>query len=291
MKKIKIYLILAMGLAFTISCTEADEIVDQVQETVSRGLVLRTVASLGDDFSISDTESVWGRTLEVQDIEGGALLSEIDIYVSFSDTTIEEGDPDLSTDEGLIGTVSASSFSPGPFGFPRGDISFTYAEAIAASGVDFDDIDGGDVFNFRLEATLTDGRVFTNNAAGTVANGSFFSSPFAYTSPVVCPPTKPTAGTWSVEMQDSFGDGWNNASLDITVDGETTSYTFETGGSASFTFDVSTDAEVLGIMFTSGDFDEEVTAQITSANGNVVLDLQPSPAAGVELLDYCLDNL
>ncbi len=280
-----------MGLVFAISCTEADEIVDQVQETVSRGLVLRTVASLGDDFSISDLESVWGRTLEVQDDLGGGLLSQINIYVAFSDTTIEDGDPDLSTDEGLIGTVSASSFSPGPFGFPRGDISFTYAEAIAASGVDFDDIAGGDVFNFRLEALLTDGRIFTNNAAGTVANGSFFSSPYAYSSPVVCPPTVPTAGTWSVELQDSFGDGWNNASLDITIDGETTSYTFETGGSASFTFEVTADNEVLGIIFTSGDFDEEVTAQVTSANGNVVLDLQPSPAAGVELLDYCLDNL
>lgn len=290
MKKINRYILLALGFVMTLSCTE-EKIVDQVQETVGRGLVLRTVASLGDSFSISDTSSVWGRTLEAQDSENGALLSEIRVYVTFTDNTIEDGDPDFSTAEAQLPTVSASTFSPGPFGFPRGDVTVSYADAIAATGVDFDDIDGGDAFNFRLEALLTDGRIFTNNAAGTVANGSFFSSPFAYTSPVVCPPTVPTAGDWTIDFQDSFGDGWNNAALTVTIDGTATDYTLPAGAAGTEVFTVPAGAQVISIIFVSGDFDEEVTAQVTSANGNTIVDLQPSPTAGAELIDYCLGNL
>jgi hypothetical protein len=167
----------------------------------------------------------------------------------------------------------------------------SFADALATTGIDFGDVEGGDVFNFRLEAQLTDGRVFTNNAAGTVAGGSFFSSPFAYTSTVVCPPTIPTPGDWTIDFQDSFGDGWNNAALVVTIDEEATSYALDDGSSGSVTFTVPDDAETISIVFTSGDFDEEVSAQVTSANGNVVVDIEPNPAADAELLDYCLNNL
>jgi hypothetical protein len=293
MKKIRTYILFAIGLMTAVSCSE-EKIVDDVQATVARGLVLRTVTTLGDNFNISDTSSVWGRTLEAQDSEGGALLSEIRVFVTFVDNTIEDGDPDLSTDEAALPSVSASSFTEGPFGFPRGDVSVTYAEAIAATGIDFDDIDGGDTFNFRLEAVLTDGRIFTNNAAGTVANGSFFSSPFAYTSPVVCPPTVPTAGDWTINFQDTFGDGWNNAAFRVTIDGTATDYTLANGGAGSEVFTVSGGAQIISIVFISGDFDGEVTGQVISANGNTVVDVDGvngTITAEAELIDYCLNNL
>ncbi|MEM9648149.1 MAG: hypothetical protein AAF969_06685 [Bacteroidota bacterium] len=290
MRKIRTYILLAFGVITLMACSE-EKIVDDVQATVGRGLILRTVGTIGDSFSISDTGSVWGKTLEVQDIEGGTLLTEIKLFVSFTDNTIEDGDPDFSADEVEMSTFSASAFAPGPFGFPRGDVSASYAEALAATGVDFDNVAGGDAFNFRLEAVLSDGRVFTNRLAGTVANGSFFSSPFAYTSPIVCPPTPPTPGDWTIDFQDSFGDGWNNAALTVDIDGTSTDYTLAAGSASTEVFTVPADAEVISIVFVSGDFDEEVTAQVTSANGNVIVDLQPSPTAGAELIDYCLGNL
>ncbi|WP_273566200.1 hypothetical protein [Maribacter halichondriae] len=291
MKKIKIYMTSLILGSLAWSCSET-KLIDDVFEETDRGLVLRTVASLGDNYNISDTSSVWGVTLEVQDKENGALLSDVKVFVSFVDTTVEDGGTDFSTAETEIGTFSAANFSNiGPFGFPRGDISYSYAEAIAATGVDFDNIDGGDTFNYRLEANLTNGRTYTNNANGTVTGGSFFSSPFAYVSPVVCPPTPPTAGSWSIEMQDSFGDGLNDAALVITLDGTATTFTFDDGFSGSFTLDVPIGTEVMSIVFTSGAFDEEVTFQVTSANGTEILDLGPSPSAGVELLDYCLGDI
>jgi hypothetical protein len=92
-------------------------------------------------------------------------------------------------------------------------------------------------------------------------------------------------------MQDSYGDGWNGASIDITVDGVTTNFLIADGFSASGTLEVAADASSIGITFNSGDWDSEITYQIISANGNTIIDTGPDPTAGVELLDYCNLNL
>ena len=288
MKKVRNYLMLAMGI-LVISCSSDDKLIDEVSDTLGRGLVLRTANTISSSYNIFDTTSEWGVTLEVQDQEEGNLLSEVRVFIAFNDNSTSGGD--LSTSEVSLFTIPASDFTVGPFGFPRTDLTLSFADALAATGIAFADIEGGDTFNFRLEAVLTDGRVFTNNANGTVLGGSFFSSPFAYVSTVVCPPTKPTAGTWTIDFQDSFGDGWNNAAFLVTIDGEETSYTLDDGSAGQTTFEVSADAEEISIVFVSGDFDEEVSGQVTSANGNVVVDIEPEPTADAELLDYCLNNL
>jgi len=288
MKKVKNYLMLAIGI-LVISCSSDDKLIDTVSETVDRGLVLRTVSTISSSYNIFDTTSEWGVTLEVQDKEDGNLLSEVRMFISFKDNTTIGGD--LSTNEIALQTIPFSEFTNGPFGFPRTDLTLSFADALAATGIAFADVEGGDTFNFRLEAELTDGRVFTNNANGTVLGGSFFSSPFAYVSTVVCPPTKPTAGTWTIDFQDSFGDGWNDAAFVVTIDDVATTYTLDDGAVGSATFEVDADAETISIVFTSGAFDEEISGQVTSANGNVVVDISPNPAADSELLDYCLNNL
>ncbi|WP_222984780.1 hypothetical protein [Flagellimonas meishanensis] len=291
MKKIKNYLIGALAF-LVMACSDDDKTIDILLPNVERGAIIRTVNVNPNSFNIFDPSSPWTLTMEYQDEENGGLLSNVDIYVNFVDNNEFNGE--VTSTETLFTTVPATSFSTGPFGLPRATVSLVYQEVLNVLGIpnDPDDIFGGDQVNIRLVANLTDGRSFTNtDVAANISGGSFFQAPFNYLATIVCPPTTPTPGTWSIEMQDSFGDGWNGASLDITIDGETTNYTFETGGSASFTFDISADTEVISIIFSSGSFDEEVSAQVTSANGNVVVDLEPSPTAGVELLDYCLDNL
>lgn len=292
MKKLNKYIVLALGLIIVSSCSEDDKITDEVVATTARGAVLRTIVIDPNAFDLFDASSVWTITAEYQDITDGELFAGIDVYVNFVDNTTFNGT--TTTSETLLTNIPASSFSGGPNDLPRGTFSVVYGEALSALGVPNDpgSVTGGDQINIRLVVNLTDGRSFTDiDATGNVSGGSFFSSPYAYRANIVCPPTTPTPGTWSIEMQDSFGDGWNDASLDVTIDGTTTNYTFTTGGSASFTFEVPDGAQVISIIFNSGAFDEEVTAQVTSANGNEVVDLQPSPTAGVELLDYCLDNL
>lgn len=284
--------LLMIGL---IGCEDGNEIFDQIQSNVVRGAVLRTVSypDSAQEIPIGNSDYMFEVTIEEQDQQGGDLLASVDVFVGFRDNTVEPGAEDLDKAEVLFGNIPASSFSAGEFGLPRASFSASLSELLAAVGLQEADIfqTGGDQFTIRFELVLTDGRRYSNNDNSGTITGSFFSSPFLYVPVVVCPPQAPTPGTWMIEMQDSYGDGWNGASLDITIDGETTSFLIADGSSASETLEVADGAGAIGITFNSGDWDSEITFQVISANGNTILDLGPEPPAGVELLDYCNTNL
>jgi hypothetical protein len=289
MKNFKNYILLALGVLGT-SCSVDDPLTVEVQDTVGRGAIIRTISIDPQAFLFNDTDSQWTITMEEQDHEDGDLLQDVEVYFGFVDGTAANGT--TTATETLGATIPASAFSVGPNGLPRTTYSLSYGEALSALGLAFDPgvVDGGDQISIRLVLNLSDGRSYTGtDLTGAVSGGSFFSSPMAYRINIVCPPKAGTAGTWTIDMQDSYGDGWNGASLDVTIDGTTTAYTFDAGAVAQFTFDVSADAEVLSIVYTSGAFDEENTFQVISPTAQVVLDLGPTPAAGVELLDYCKD--
>ncbi len=170
-------------------------------------------------------------------------------------------------------------------------------ELASAIGVSAAEYTGGDTFKIRYKLNLTDGRSFSDgNLNSTVRGGAYFRSPFAYVVPLVCPPIVPTSGTWEIVTTDSYGDGWNGANLRILIDDNdpiTFTNSTDNGGpypdstTDSFTFEVPSGTTSLQIVFNGGSFDEEVTFQITSANGTVVLDLGPTPPRG-NLLDFCL---
>ncbi|NAY93108.1 hypothetical protein GTQ34_14415 [Muricauda sp. JGD-17] len=179
MKNLKKYIYLLTLSILFFSCSSEEKLVEEVLATTPNGVVLRTISVNSSTFDFFDPAKEWSVTLEVQDAENGELLSEIDIYMTF----INDG---IGENETLVKTVSASTFSTGPFGLPRGDISISLSEALNALGLQNGDYDSADSFNIRLAAKLTDGREFTNRAAGTVLNGSFFNSPFAYSAQFFC---------------------------------------------------------------------------------------------------------
>ncbi len=170
---------LALALLTAAACSEDDKLIDDVQNTVERGLVLRTVSVNSGTFDFFDSSLAWSVTLEAQDEENGALLSEVDLLITF----VNDGDAGTET---LVKTVPASAFSEGPFGFPRSEVTITLDEALTVLGLQAGDYDSADSFIIRLVAKLTDGREFTNRGKGTVLNGSFFSSPFAYSVQFFC---------------------------------------------------------------------------------------------------------
>lgn len=89
----------------------------------------------------------------------------------------------------LVKTLSASDFtSNAESKFPRATVTITAAEAAAAVGLSFDQLEGGDFFDFSAELTDTKGRVFNaDNASADVRGGFFYDSPFLYRVGVVCP--------------------------------------------------------------------------------------------------------
>ncbi|MCL6264861.1 hypothetical protein [Flagellimonas myxillae] len=285
MRKLSTYILLAIGFVSAVSCTE-EKIVDQVQKTVERGLVLRTVANLSTTYNLLDPSSTFGVTLEAQDEENGGLLSEVRVYAQFVDNTVED-DNDLSSDEALVSTISASTFTEGPFGFPRADLVVTLSEALTGTGTDAGIVDGGDAISFRLEAQLTDGRVFTNRAAGTVANGSFFSSPFAYSAGINCIPVTPVTGDYQLNLTDLYGDGWDGAFITVTIDGTDTQYTIAAGSAAAFTISVPDGTTELVFAYTPGAFEEEHVFELLAPSGETAAAGGPGPTPGEIVLNIC----
>ena len=83
---------------------------------------------------------------------------------------------------------------------------------------------------------------------------------------------------WTLDGVDSFGDGWNGASVNLTSEGVTTEYAVE-GSSASWDIAV-TDGADFSWEFVSGDWDGEVEYELTAPDGTVWADSY-YPATGV----------
>jgi hypothetical protein len=95
-------------------------------------------------------------------------------------------------------------------------------------------------------------------------------------------------GDWKLDMQDEYGDGWNGASVTFEVDGVGTDYTIADGSTGTESITVPSGTTTLKFFFNSGDWDEEVTFQITAPNGVKVGDFGPEPLAGEFDVDACL---
>lgn len=287
MKYLKVYIVFVLGVLLA-SCSADDKAVDDLEADTIRGAVLRTISNDPNSFAFDDPDSEWTITIEEQDIEDGDLLQSVDVLLDFVDLTGNG----VSATETLLMNIPASDFVYDANGLPRYTFTITYQEALDLLGLPFTTAYAGDSINIRMILYLTDGRTITNtDIAGTLL-GSFFASPFNYRSNIVCPPKAGTIGTWTVDMQDSFGDGWNGATLDIIIDGETAESFFVTedeGTVGTRNFDITADNETLSIQYRAGDFDSENTFQVTNPNSIVIIDAGPSPPVDTEFLDYCSD--
>lgn len=285
-KHIKKLLLLSLVTAGFIACESSNKAIDDVFAETTRGAVLRSTTPSADvaaqSFNFNDPESLYSVTFEVEDNAEGALLQDVGVYTLFTGAS-------GSVPEVLVTTLPASAFTTNENGLPSITVNLTLGELAAAVGIEAADYTGGDSFTLRYQLNLTDGRVFSStNLKSTVGGGAFFRSPFTYTVPLVCPPIAPTAGEWTLELQDSYGDSWNGASLSVTIDGVSTDYSHADGSTTTHTFAVPAGTTEIQIVYNSGSYDEENNFQVISANGETVLDLGPSPAAGSSLFDFCL---
>ena len=85
-----------------------------------------------------------------------------------------------------------------------------------------------------------------------------------------------------VDMQDSYGDGWNGASIDVSVNGATVA-NMTCSGSGSIDSIATLNGDVVEFSFNSGSWDSEITFQITDPSGAALGSYGPNPAVGVFL--------
>ena len=300
----KVFTALALTSLMFTSCDEGDAVVDSITANTLRGAVLRTIAVTSNELPIGVAEGNFAVDLEIQSEEDGTLVTSVDVYGSFRDNTPGNGPGNAA--EVFLETLDASTFTTGSRGLPTFSYSVTLPELLAATGVAESEVDGGDEFRVRFELVLSDGRTYSFAQNSGTLTQTYFASPFLYTATIVCPPTAPAAGTWTFETLDAYGDSWNGASLDVSIDGADPIVIANTnadgisnnsaagGESITYTVEVPAGTETISIQFTSGAFDGEIGYTVTSASGNVILSQEAyadtTPSAGVELINYCVKN-
>ena len=198
-KQINKIVLLLLSVIVISSCESEDTSIDQVFDGVEYGAVLRNLGIINQSFSLSDPSSFFGITVEEQDEEYGALLDVVNVYTTYTDNNGNGN----SQPEALVKTYAAGDFTIGDKGLPVTDIIVTLGEASTAVGVPNYGV--GDNYKMRLELVLTDGRSFSSSSTSGSLQGSYFSSPFSWGVPILC---QPVDGDYLIDMQDSFGDGW-----------------------------------------------------------------------------------
>ena len=99
------------------SCHESENVIDFANEPIN-GAVVRGVEVYTTEgqslINSSNDESAFVATIEEQDVEDGALMAEIRMYVDFIDYTPDNGDASLRA---LAATFLPSDMYEGPHDF------------------------------------------------------------------------------------------------------------------------------------------------------------------------------
>ena len=288
MKKLFIYITL---IALVVSCSKefsSDEyggyemMTDFMLSEYEQGAALRQISKSGEFQAATPGTSVVNWTFEPHDPESGALTQNVEMYLSYN-----------SGAEILFQTIDRSAMTEGPVGLPRFDVSLSLNAALGALGVS--NYSGNDVVTVRFQLNLTNGKSYSRSSVTGSMTQSYFRSPFQYPIIIGCRfdanNTGKVAGIYTINGQDSWGDGWNGATIEYTIDGVTTVWTVS-GADGSTSFTVPASASTLGIAFTSGDWDSEITYQVewtdlNGANGQTALSDGTSPAVGFKALNIC----
>lgn len=227
MKIIKKFSLIVLALGITLGCEDTDKLqIDNIIANLGDAGGLRTVNPISLSIDLNNlSESEFAVEVEEWDAEDGNLLDFVEVYVQFQDFTPDNGDS--AKPEALVSTVTREQFEIYPdSGLPRSLITVSAQEAISILGLDpSTDIDGGDIFFFRLALHLTDGSIFSStNLEGNVT-GVFFNSPFAYPANVVCDlDASLFAGNYQMEFvsgSGAFGPSFQDESVEITANSGT----------------------------------------------------------------------
>ena len=196
--------LLAMALIFLSSCRDTVE-PNVPYTTFDNGAYLRTISRTSTTFNFFDlAASKFALTLEAVDNEDGATVQTVEIRVRHRRLIPGVGLEYTPANDVIVKTLQASDFQPNSDSrFLRTSFEVTASETITAVGLTPAEIEGGDVFEFRLVLNDKFGRRFSSdNVTTNVAGAPFYASPFQYPVSVVCP--SDLAGTYQFDHLETF---------------------------------------------------------------------------------------
>ncbi|MCB0636917.1 MAG: hypothetical protein KDC54_09890, partial [Lewinella sp.] len=94
--------------------------------------------------------------------------------------------------------------------------------------------------------------------------------------------------TYTLELYDSFGDGWNGSVLTVSIDGNATDYTLFNDANDSFnSFPiVVTEGQEVSLSYSPGTFEGEVTYFLYDSDGNLTFSDGPNPTVGTDIFTF-----
>ena len=234
-----------------------------------------------NDYSVNIT---------IDDKEGGDLLETLNVYRTFRDLTIGEDGTNLTQEEALIATFDIASLDLEVDPDDEDDLGTRTLNYVIPStpadvlgtGITLDQLALGDDFQIRYEIITADGRIVTTDEGGT----EYFDV-IATTECIQLNLDTPVPGEYTIEFEDSFGDGWDGAFISVEIDGSSTNYTLEGGSSGTSSFTVPEGATSLVLTYTDGLYEEEHSYTIVDPNDNDAFADGPNPNVGVIPIKVC----
>ncbi len=289
-KQLKYILSISL-LLIIVSCSDEDKFPINYDELkVSGGAFASELSTDGStDIDREDpASSTFTKTYQLNSLEDGLDVTKVDLYVSFSGSL-------TTADEVLYSTTDTSNSDAEVTLTVNGEL------LLNALNLESSDLDGGDTFNYRLALTNSEGEEYSTVSA----NFDNQSADHTFSSTVICILSIIPDGEWVIQMDDSYGDGWQtttaNGGSGITVtlsNGEV----FEVGlcspyetqsfdcvdeaSSGTSTITIPTDITSAEWYF-PGDFYGEISFTITAPSGNVVASYSEGSAAGIIALNLC----
>ena len=154
-----------------------------------------------------------------------------------------------------------TEFGPVGFNLGNGNVS-----AVSTNSVDFNNLNVNTSYDFYVQAYCGNG------------NFSSWVGPFTFQ-------TLPDPGCYyKIAMQDSYGDGWNGASIDVSLNGNNIK-NFTCSGFNTIDSVLTYSGSIVDFNFNSGSYDSEISFQITNSQGLQIGSFGPSPATGLFLSD------
>ncbi len=152
-------------------------------------------------------------------------------------------------------------------------VEFGPAGFLPGTGVFASTTDNTFLLDGLEENTYYDVYVYTDCGGGDI---SIAVGPLDFNTPWLNPPTP---CVYTLELYDSFGDGWNGAQLEVDINGDVQTYTLVAGDFNSFTLDVLDGVPII-MTYSPGFFENEVSYVLFDSDGNPVFSDGPFPATG-----------
>ena len=198
-------------------------------------------------------------------------LDDLDFFTHTSNSTCQSNNPCLSPNFLNAGNITPNSadllwqaggnetswnLEWGISGFNLG--SGTLVNGLTSTNYSLNSLSNNTSYDFYVQANCSN------------SNVSSWRGPYTFNTNNIS--TGAACGTFTLTLYDSFGDGWNGASVDVVINGQILqNITLLTGnGPEIFTF--STDSnDVIDLIYNTGNFDDENTYQLFDNNNNLIV--------------------